>query len=135
MVPPRLTQEARVFNSSVLDGKLRSAVQLLTSGERRGVLGPKDLCTKTCAPVIEVLRAKHPDQRIPDLQDPENLAFSEYPKVLDPIPIDCDPVAVESVANSSLEQQDAAELTRHSSRAASSAMVGPHQISGRSCWN
>ena len=91
-------QEARVFNSSVLDGKLRSAVRLLTGGERGGVLGPKDLCTKTGAPVIEVLRAKHPDQRIPDLQDPENLAFSEYPEVPDPIPIDCDPVAVESVA-------------------------------------
>ena len=82
-------QEARVFNSSVLDGKL---------SERGGVLGPKDLCTKTGAPVIEVLRSKHPDQRIPDLQDPENLAFSEYPEVPDPIPIDCDPVTVESVA-------------------------------------
>ena len=91
-------QEARVFNSSVLDGKLRSAVRLLTGGERGGVLGPKDLCTKTGTPVIEVLRAKHPDQRIPDLQDPENLAFSEYPEVPDPIPIDCDPVAMESVA-------------------------------------
>ena len=58
----------------------------------------KDLCTKTGTPVIEVLWAKHPDQHIPDLQDPENLAFSVYPEVPDPIPIDGDPVAVASVA-------------------------------------
>jgi len=91
-------QEARVYNSFVLDGKLRSAVRLLTNGERGGVLGPEDPCTKTGVPVLQVLHAKHPDQNVPDLRDPDNIAFREYPEVPDPVPIDCTPAAVERVA-------------------------------------
>ena len=91
-------QEARTYNSSVLDGKLRSAFRLLNSSERGDVLGPEDKCTKTGVPVLQVLQAKHPDQRVPDLQDPDNIAFRAYPEIPDPIPIDCTPAAVESVA-------------------------------------
>ena len=109
---------------------------LLTSGERGGVLGPKDLCTKTGTPVIEVLRAKHPDQHIPDLQDPRRtLPSLSTPRSLTPFPLTVTQSLWRVWRKSSLEQRDAAELTRHYSRAASSAMVRPHQTSGRSCWN
>ena len=57
-----LESVARAFNSQVLDGKLKSAVRNLTIGERGGVLGPEDLCTKTGQPVIDVLQSKHPAQ-------------------------------------------------------------------------
>ena len=91
-------QAARRYNSSVLDGNLRTAVRNLTDGVRGGVLGPEDLCTKTGRPVIEVLRDKHPDQRLPDLWDPNSLAFSKFEEVPDPIPLDCSPEIVEAVA-------------------------------------
>mgnify|MGYP006186617991 CR=1 FL=1 len=91
-------QEAWFYNSSVLDGNLRTAVRNLTDGVRGGVLGPEDLCTKTGRPVIEVLRDKHPDQRLPDLSDPNCLAFCKFDEVPDPIPLDCGPEVVEAVA-------------------------------------
>ena len=91
-------QVARRYNSTVLDGNLRTAVRNLTDGVRGGVLGPEDLCTKTGRPVIEVLRDKHPDQRLPDLSDPNCLAFCKFDEVPDPIPLDCSPEVVEAVA-------------------------------------
>ena len=91
-------QVARRYNSTVLDGNLRTAVRNLTDGVRGGVLGPEDLCTKTGRPVIEVLRDKHPDQRLPDLSDPNCLAFCKFDEVPDPIPLDCGPEVVEAVA-------------------------------------
>ena len=90
---------ARSFHSQVMDGKLRTAVRNLCGGARGGVLGPEDPCTKTGRPVIEVLRAKHPDQRMPDLDNPHNIAFREYEDCPDPVPIDCTIEDVEVVAN------------------------------------
>ena len=47
---------------------------------------------------MQVLQAKHPEQHVPDLQDPDIIVFHEYSEVPDPIPIDCTPATVESVA-------------------------------------
>jgi hypothetical protein len=91
-------QAARRYNSTVLEGNLQTAVRNLTNQAGGGVLGPDDLCTKTGRPVIEVLRDKHPDQRLPDLSDPNSLAFSKFDEVPDPIPINCSPEIVEAVA-------------------------------------
>ena len=80
---------ARKYNSAVLDGRLRAAVRGLTSSDTGGVLGPDDACTKTGRRVRDVLAEKHPQLRIPNLSDPDNLAFTDYGADPDVIPIDC----------------------------------------------
>ena len=45
----------RVYNSTVLDGNIRSAVRRLTARSGGGVMAPNDLCTKTGRPVLKVL--------------------------------------------------------------------------------
>jgi hypothetical protein len=77
------------YHSAVLDGRIRAAVRGLTSGDKDGVLGPDDACTKTGRPVRDVLAEKHPLLRTPNLADPNNLAFADYGKAPDIIPIDC----------------------------------------------
>ncbi len=47
---------ARVYNSTILDGQLRSAICCLTSGEGGGVMEPNDLYTKKGVPVVQVLQ-------------------------------------------------------------------------------
>jgi hypothetical protein len=56
---------AKLFNSMVLDGKLRSGVRFATGRGIGGPLQPTDICSKAGVPVIEVLRSKHPKIRIP----------------------------------------------------------------------
>eukprot|EP00957_Ditylum_brightwellii_P110884 8457338-Ditylum_brightwellii.AAC.1 len=61
-----LDSRARKFNGQVLAGKLRAAVRQATNRGGGGVLFPDDPCTKTGRPVLEVLKEKHPDTRVPD---------------------------------------------------------------------
>jgi hypothetical protein len=91
-------QIARNYNASVLDGNIRAAVRSVTNRDGGGVLLPEDLCTKTGRPVFEVLESKHPDTRIPNLDDPNNIAFEEYEELPDPIPLECLPETLEKVA-------------------------------------
>eukprot|EP00957_Ditylum_brightwellii_P150340 11448299-Ditylum_brightwellii.AAC.1 len=49
----------------MLTGKLREAVRTATDRRTRGILFPANLCTKTGAPVLEVLEGKHPTTRVP----------------------------------------------------------------------
>jgi hypothetical protein len=56
---------AKRYNSMVLDGKIRSAVQFATGRGIGGPLQPTDTCSKAGIPVIEVLRKKHPRIRVP----------------------------------------------------------------------
>jgi len=78
----------RRFNSMVHSGKLRAAVWAMTDRNPGGLYAPDDICTKTGHRVLDVLREKHPDARIPK----EN-AFDHYAnsaEVLDEaMPIAC----------------------------------------------
>ena len=96
--PKSEERTARDYNSAVLDGNLRAAVRRITARDGGGVMKPTDTCTKAGIPVLEVLHSKHPDKRVPDLDDPNNLAFETYPRVPDPIPLQCDVFEVEKIA-------------------------------------
>ncbi len=50
---------------------------------------PQDACTKTGQPVMEVLQLQHPDTRIPNLGDPDCIAFEHYNEVPRALPMDC----------------------------------------------
>jgi hypothetical protein len=79
------------YNSMVLDGKLRAAVCFMTGCDGGGVLLPQDACAKTGRPVMVVLLSQHPDTRIPDLEDPNCIAFEHYDEVPMAMPTDCTP--------------------------------------------
>jgi hypothetical protein len=89
---------ARKYNSMVLDGKLRAAVRFATERDGGGVLLPQDACTKTGRPVMEVLLSQHPDTRIPNLEDPNCIAFEQYSEVPVAMPTDCTPEDLETLA-------------------------------------
>ena len=54
---------AQTYHSLVLRGKLRTAMRWITEQETGGVLKPGDRCTKPGDRVMEMLHAKHPDDR------------------------------------------------------------------------
>jgi len=77
----------RRFNSMVHSGKLRAAVRTVTDRDPGGLYAPDDICTKTGRRVLDVLREKHPDARIP-----EESAFDFYAnsaELLEVMPIAC----------------------------------------------
>jgi hypothetical protein len=57
---------AKKFTWLVLQGKLRTAVQWVTEGEKGGVLLPDNMDAKPGEWVIDVLQSKHPDARVPE---------------------------------------------------------------------
>ena len=59
---------ARKFHSMVIEGKMRSAVRMLTSRDGGGVLAFDWDDTKTGRKVIDVLRDKHPEMKIPAVE-------------------------------------------------------------------
>ena len=61
-------------------------------------MSPNDKCTKEGKSVLEVLRSKHPEWRVPSIGNADNLAFEEYPRVPEPVPIQCDPFEIEGIA-------------------------------------
>ena len=89
---------ARKYHSMVIEGRLRSAVRMLTRREGGGVLSPEDADTKTGRPVIDVLREKHPDLRIPDLGQDDWASFEKYATCRESVPVDCTQEMVEEVA-------------------------------------
>jgi hypothetical protein len=90
---------ARSFNGQVLSGRLRQAVRKLTDRGGGGVLLPDSVDSKSGQTVEAVLRSKHPDLRVPDLEDPDCSAFEPYPDLPDPIPVEITAEDVEQVAS------------------------------------
>ena len=72
----------------MLSGKLRQDVRQATNREGGGWLLPDDQCTKTGRPVAEVLREKHPDMRVPPVENPACVAFEEYEEVPETVPLE-----------------------------------------------
>ncbi len=89
---------ARKYNLMVLNGKLRATVRFATARDGGRVLLPQDACTKTGQPVIEVLQSQHPDTRIPNLGDPDCIAFEQYDEVPTALPMDCTSKDLEALA-------------------------------------
>ena len=79
---------ARSFHETVLLGKLRQAVRRATDREGGGCLLPGDKCTKTGRPVADVLREKHPEMRVPPVENPTCAAFEVYEEVPETVPLD-----------------------------------------------
>ena len=79
---------ARSYHNTVLSGMLRKAVCRATNREGGGCLLPDDQCTKTGRPVAEVLREKHPDMRVPPVENTTCAAFEEYEEVSETVPLD-----------------------------------------------
>ena len=79
---------ARSFHETVLSGKLRQADRRATDREGGGCILPEDTCTKTGRPVAEVLQEKHPDMRVPLIENPVCEAFEEYEDVPETVPLD-----------------------------------------------
>ena len=79
---------ARRYHDTVLSGKRRQAVRQATDSEGGGCLLPYDQCTKTGLPVAEVLREKHPDMRVPPVENPTCAAFEEYKEIPKTVPLD-----------------------------------------------
>ncbi len=86
-------QRANKFAKLVLQGKLRSAVRWLTGRKKGGVLLPDDVDEKTGESVIDVLRSKHPDARVPDASELE-----DYEVTPDFVDLDITEEVVEKVA-------------------------------------
>ena len=90
---------ARRYHSMVIEEKLRAAVRWATNRSGGGILAPSDINTKTGKPVIDVLRAKHPDCRRLDLEREGWALFEAYPPPRDGTPLDCDQETVQEVAS------------------------------------
>ena len=76
------------FHETVLSGKLRQAVPQATNHEGGGCLLPEDQCTKTGRLVAEVLREKHPDMRVPPMENLACAVFETYGDVPETVPLD-----------------------------------------------
>ena len=79
---------ARSYHDTVFSGKLRQAVCRATDKKGGGCLLPDNQCTKTGQPVAEVLREKHPDMRVPPVENPTCTAFEEYEEVPETVPFE-----------------------------------------------
>ena len=79
---------AQGFHETVLLGKVRQTFRLATDREGGGCLLPDDQCTKIGRPVAEVLREKHPDMRVPPVENPTFAAFEEYEDVPETVTLD-----------------------------------------------
>ncbi|KAL7526948.1 hypothetical protein ACHAXR_001723, partial [Thalassiosira sp. AJA248-18] len=83
------TRSIIVYQVRLLSGKLRGAVRFATNRGKGGLYKPDNKCSKTGLPVIDVLRAKHPNIRVPNLDDGSEHPFTDYPEPDDPVPINC----------------------------------------------
>ena len=71
----------RSYHDTVLSGNPRQAVRQATDREGGGCLLPDNQFTKIGQPVAEILREKHPDMRVPPVENPTCAAFKEYEDV------------------------------------------------------
>ena len=60
-----LESAGRRYNCMVLSGKIRAAVQMVMDCDPGSLLRPNDKCSRTQRPVIDILREKRPEARIP----------------------------------------------------------------------
>ena len=65
----------------------RPSVGQPTGKGGRGLL-PDNQCTKTGRLVAEVLQEKHPDMRVPPVENPTCTAFEEYGELPETVPLD-----------------------------------------------
>ena len=79
---------ARSYHVTVFSGKLRQAIHRATNREGGGCLLLDNQCTKTRRLVAEVLRDKHPDTRVPPVENPTFAAFEEYEEVPETVTLD-----------------------------------------------
>ena len=77
----------RSFHSILLSVNMYQAVYWATDCEG-GCLFPGDVCMKTVLLVADVFREKHPDMRVPPMENPTCAAFEEYKEVPETVPID-----------------------------------------------
>ena len=70
--------------------KLRDVARIVTNCGKGWLLKLTDECFKTRLLVIDVLCAKHPDIRVPDIDEGDQAqAFSDYLLCNDSVPIFC----------------------------------------------
>ena len=63
-------QEAKIFSSLILQGRMREAVRFITERQGGGVMSPDEDAGKPAGKnVFEVLESKHPQQRVPNEED------------------------------------------------------------------
>ena len=75
-------------HDTVLSGKLRQAVCRATDKEGGGCFLPDDQFTKSGLTVAEVIQEKHPDMRLPTVENPTFAAFKAYGKVPGTVSLD-----------------------------------------------
>jgi hypothetical protein len=64
-------QRAKVFHEMMLHSDVQGAVRYLTSNrETGGVLYPRETDEKSGKSVLKVLKSKHPDAKLPDMNKP-----------------------------------------------------------------
>eukprot|EP00978_Attheya_sp_CCMP212_P023363 scaffold71500_cov33-Attheya_sp.AAC.2 len=83
---------ARTYNHMVLQGKLHQAVCWIPQRHKGGILYPDEINVKTGMPVIDVLKSKHPEARVPDIGN--LLHYDETPEFVD---VDITADTVESI--------------------------------------
>ena len=91
--PARTTREneetkASTFNSKVVNGKIRAAMQGIRGQGQSGVFYPGNIDSKTGRPGMEFPRDKQPAMRTQDLADPECSYFEEYKEDPDVAPLE-----------------------------------------------
>ncbi|KAL7463315.1 hypothetical protein ACHAXS_003701 [Conticribra weissflogii] len=80
-----MDEKLQIFNQLVYHGKLREALRFLTNKHDDNViLQPDDIDTKTGKSVLEVLKSKHPQIRIPDITQ-EEFKLDKYDFVPQPL--------------------------------------------------
>ncbi len=82
-----IDEKLQIFNQLVYHGKLREALQFLTSThEENIILQPNQIDPKSSKSVLEVLKSKHPPLRIPDITNPE-FELDKFEYVPQPLPL------------------------------------------------
>ena len=87
---------ARRYHSMVIDGRLRAAVRGLTNRDGGGVMNMEDIDQKSKSPVIDVLKGKHPEMKIPVPGEGE--AFEHYDRMECLVELDCTEEIVQDIA-------------------------------------
>ncbi|GAX17715.1 hypothetical protein FisN_UnNu087, partial [Fistulifera solaris] len=92
---------AERFRNTVEFGRIKKAMQQLMESTQEGssVLDPESIDLKSGKPVRDVLDAKHPPQRVPDLEnDEDHSAFEKYDTTPDAVPLRMTAQSIEEAA-------------------------------------
>ena len=91
---------AQQFNLIVAAQKYlyRAAGRTLTNRSGGGLLEVEGADTKSGRPVIDVLREKHPPLAMARVEEDGWSSFESYPRIPDPLPVDCKQGIVEREA-------------------------------------